>query len=103
MTTYDRFSVEEISYKNKKIVGLKIRSEKKKKTVYSYGYFNADIDNLSKSIGQAKVDLLKKEVKRIGMEEKQLLEVYKKTAFKDFTEEEWIKLYPRLQKMKGKA
>ena len=101
-TTYDRFSVEEISYKDKKIVGLKIRNENKKKTVFAYGYFDEDIDNLSKKIGQAKINLLKKEVERIGMTDKQFLTNYKKKSYEDFTEEEWLKLYPALQKLKGK-
>ena len=101
-TTYDRFSVEEISYKDKKIVGLKIRNENKKKTVFAYGYFDKDIDNLSKKIGQAKINLLKKEVERIGMTDKQFLTNYKKKSYEDFTEEEWLKLYPALQKLKGK-
>ena len=101
-TTYDRFSVEEISYKDKKIVGLKIRNENKKKTVFAYGYFDEDIDNLSKKIGQAKINLLKKEVERMGMTDKQFLTNYKKKSYEDFTEEEWLKLYPALQKLKGK-
>lgn len=101
-TTYDRFSVEEISYKDKKIVGLKIKNENKKKTVFAYGYFDEDIDNLSKKIGQAKVNLLKKEVERIGMADKQFLSNYKKDKYEDFTEEEWLKLYPQLQKLGGK-
>ena len=101
-TTYDRFSVEEISYKDKKIVGLKIRNNNKKKTVYAYGYFDEDIDNLSKKIGQAKINLLKKEVERMGMTDKQFLTNYKKKSYEDFTEEEWLKLYPALQKLKGK-
>ena len=101
-TTYDRFSVEEIAYKDKKIVGLKIRNENKKKTVFAYGYFDEDIDNLSKKIGQAKINLLKKEVERIGMADKQFLTNYKKKSYEDFTEEEWLKLYPALQKLKGK-
>lgn len=101
-TTYDRFSVEEISYKDKKIVGLKIRNNNKKKTVYAYGYFDEDIDNLSKKIGQAKINLLKKEVERMGMADKQFLTNYKKKSYEDFTEEEWLKLYPALQKLKGK-
>lgn len=101
-TTYDRFSVEDISYKDKKIVGIKIRNDNRKHTVYTFGYFNKEIDNLSKGIGQAKINLLKKEVKRIGLTDDQFLTKYKKTKFNDFTEEEWLKLYPALQKLKSK-
>ena len=101
-TTYDRFSVEEIFYKDKKITGLKIKNDKKRKTVFSYGLFEEEADNLKKKIGQAKVNLLKKEVERIGMTEKQFLSNYKKDKYEDFTEEEWLKLYPQLQKLGGK-
>jgi len=101
-TTYDRFSVEDIFIKDKKIVGLKIRNDKKRKTVFSYGLFEEESDNLKKKIGQAKVNLLKKEVERIGMTENQFLSNYKKDKYEDFTEEEWLKLYPQLQKLGGK-
>lgn len=51
-------------------------------------------------IEPAKINLLKKEVERIGMTDEQFLKNYKKNSYGDFTQEEWLKLYPALQKIK---
>jgi len=111
-TTYDRFSVEEISYKDKKIVGLKIRNDKRNKIVYSFGAESStnkqteelkqkdNLDNLNNKIKQPKANTLQNEVKRLGMTDEQFLTKYKKSGYTDFTEQEWLKLYPALQKIK---
>ena len=108
-TTYDRFSVAEIGYKDKKITSLKIRNDKSKKIVYTFGASNTaetsrttepSLDNLNNKIKQPKANVLQNEVKRIGMTDEQFLTKYNKQSYLDFTESEWLKLLPALQKIK---
>ena len=106
---YDRFSVVEVGYKDKKITSLKIRNDKSKKIVYTFGASNTtetdqatgpSLDNLNNKIKQPKANTLQNEVKRLGMTDEQFLTKYKKSGYTDFTEQEWLKLYPALQKIK---
>lgn len=106
---YDRFSVAEIGYKDKKITNLKIRNDKSKKIVYTFGANNTtemdqtaepNLDNLNNKIKQPKANVLQNEVKRLGMTDEQFLSKYKKESYRDFTENEWLKLVPALQKIK---
>lgn len=113
-TTKDKFSVAEIGYTDGKISSLKIRNDKRKKIVYSFGTENNTIkqieepkqkeepslDNLNNKIKQPKANTLQNEVKRLGMTDEQFLTKYKKSGYTDFTEQEWLKLYPALQKIK---
>lgn len=114
LTTKDKFSVAEIGYTDGKISSLKIRNDKRKKIVYSFGTENNTIkqteepkqkeepslDNLNNKIKQPKANTLQNEVKRLGMTDEQFLTRYKKSGYTDFTEQEWLKLYPALQKIK---
>ena len=108
-TTFDRFSVAEIGYTDNKITSLKIRNDKSKKIVYTFGASNTtetdqatgpSLDNLNNKIKQPKANTLQNEVKRLGMTDEQFLTKYKKSGYTDFTEQEWLKLYPALQKIK---
>lgn len=108
-TTFDRFSVAEIGYTDNKITNLKIRNDKSKKIVYTFGANNAaetdqtaepNLDNLNNKIKQPKANVLQNEVKRLGMTDEQFLTKYKKKNYLDFTENEWLKLVPALQKIK---
>ena len=58
------------------------------------------LDNLNNKIKQPKANVLQNEVKRIGMTDEQFLSKYKKESYRDFTENEWLKLVPALQKIK---
>lgn len=58
------------------------------------------LDNLNNKIKQPKANTLQNEVKRLGMTDEQFLTKYKKSGYTDFTEQEWLKLYPALQKIK---
>lgn len=51
-------------------------------------------------VTQAKANVLQKEVKRLGVPDEQFLTKYNKKSYRDFTESEWLKLYPALQKIK---
>ena len=108
-TTFDRFSVAEIGYKDNKITRLKIRNDKSKKIVYTFEANNTtemdqasgpNLDNLNNKIKQPKANVLQNEVKRLGMTDEQFLSKYKKQSYLDFTENEWLKLLPALKKIK---
>ena len=101
-TTYDRFSVVEIGYKDKKIISLKIKNNKTNKVVYTFGAGQKEWtpDRLEDKIPRAKINLLEKEVKRLGMSDEQFLNKYNKEGYGDFTEGQWLKLYSALQKIK---
>lgn len=103
--TRDKFSVADIRYTDSKITSLKIRNDSRKKIVYIYGSVSnqaeeLNMDNLNEKIQQPKADTLQNEVKRLGMTDEQFLAKYKKSSYRDFTESEWLKLYPALQKIK---
>lgn len=104
-TTRDKFSVAEIGYTDSKITSLKIRNDSRKKIVYTYGSTSNqaeefNMDNLNDKIKQPKANVLQNEVKRLGMTDEQFLNKYKKQSYLDFTENEWLKLVPALQKIK---
>lgn len=114
LITKDKFSVAEIGYTDGKISSLKVRNDKRKKIVYSFGAENnatkqkeelkqqeePSLDNLNNKIKQPKANVLQNEVKRLGMTDEQFLTKYNKQSYLDFTENEWLKLVPALQKIR---
>lgn len=110
-TTYERFDVVSIAYKDRKISGLVIANSKTKKVVYTFGNTKPEepvqapdekIDVANQKIGQAKINTIRKELERTGVNEMAICKRYKVETLENITEELFIKVMNALAKTKSK-
>lgn len=98
---YDRFSVEEIVFNDKKVItGLSIRNDTQKRTVYTFGNIKENAPLYEHGISTNEVAVIRSLLRKKGWDEDKFCKANKIQVLSDLTPERYVKAVKMLEEGK---